>query len=42
MPEPELPWPLLRAVAALADAPLAEIAERLRDALLPTFGCSAW
>jgi DNA-binding CsgD family transcriptional regulator len=41
MPEPELPWPLLRAVAALADAPLAEIAERLRDALLPTFGCSA-
>ncbi|WP_284979900.1 response regulator transcription factor family protein [Arthrobacter sp. fls2-241-R2A-200] len=31
----DLPWPLLQSVAALADAPLANIAERLRDAALP-------
>jgi DNA-binding CsgD family transcriptional regulator len=32
---PDQPWPLLKAVAALANAPLIEIAERLRDALCP-------
>jgi len=37
----DLPWPLLQSVAALADAPLAQIAERLRDAALPHLGCSA-
>lgn len=36
-----LPWPLLQAVAALADAPLTEIAERLRDATLPYLSSSA-
>ncbi|WP_442853132.1 LuxR C-terminal-related transcriptional regulator [Arthrobacter sp. MA-N2] len=38
---PGLPWPLLRCVAALADAPLTLIAERLRDAMLPYLGSSA-
>lgn len=38
---PDLPWPLLQAVAALANAPLAQIAERLRDATLPYIGSSA-
>lgn len=41
MPLPDLPWPLLQSVAALADAPLAHIAERLRDATLPYLGSSA-
>jgi DNA-binding CsgD family transcriptional regulator len=38
---PNLPWPLLQAVAAVADASLALIAERLRDATLPYIGSSA-
>lgn len=38
---PDLPWPLLQSVAALADAPLAQIAERLRDATLPYIASSA-
>ncbi|MCZ9885109.1 helix-turn-helix transcriptional regulator [Arthrobacter sp. B2a2-09] len=37
----DLPWPLLQTVAALADAPLAQIAERLRNATLPYLGSSA-
>ncbi|WOH19325.1 response regulator transcription factor [Paenarthrobacter sp. GOM3] len=37
----DLPWPLLNSVAALADAPLSHIAERLREAVLPSFGSSA-
>ncbi|MFE4195555.1 LuxR C-terminal-related transcriptional regulator [Paenarthrobacter sp. NPDC056912] len=37
----DLPWPLLRSVAALADAPLSQIAERLREATLPAVGSSA-
>lgn len=41
MPLPDLPWPLLQTVAALADAPLTQIAERLRDATLPYLGSSA-
>ncbi|HAP90949.1 MAG TPA: helix-turn-helix transcriptional regulator [Arthrobacter bacterium] len=41
MPLPDLPWPLLQSVAALADAPLTQIAERLRDATLPYLGSSA-
>ena len=41
MPLPDLPWPLLQSVAALADAPLAQIAERLREATLPYMGSSA-
>jgi len=41
MPLPDLPWPLLQSVAALADAPLAQIAERLREAILPYMGSSA-
>ncbi|MGY4543932.1 DNA-binding CsgD family transcriptional regulator [Arthrobacter sp. UYNi723] len=41
VPLPDLPWPLLQSVAALADAPLAQIAERLRDATLPYMGSSA-
>lgn len=41
MSHPDLPWPLLRSVATLADAPLAQIAERLRDAALPYFRSSA-
>lgn len=36
-----LPWPLLHAVAALANAPLNHIAERLRDATLPYLKSSA-
>ena len=40
-PLPDLPSPLLQSVAALADAPLAQIAERLRDATLPYMGSSA-
>lgn len=40
-PLADLPWPLLLAVAALADAPLTQIAERLRDATLPYLGSSA-
>lgn len=35
------PWPLLHAVARIADAPLSQIAERLRDALLPFTGGDA-
>jgi DNA-binding CsgD family transcriptional regulator len=34
-------WPLLQTVAALADAPLTQIAERLRDASVPYLGGSA-
>jgi DNA-binding CsgD family transcriptional regulator len=41
MPLPDLPWPLLQSVAALADAPLSQIAERLREATLPYMGASA-
>ncbi|BCW72945.1 response regulator transcription factor family protein [Arthrobacter sp. NicSoilB8] len=41
MPLPDLPWPLLQGVATLADAPLAQIADRLRDATLPYMGSSA-
>jgi DNA-binding CsgD family transcriptional regulator len=41
MPLPDLPWPLLQSVAALADAPLDQIAERLREAILPYMGSSA-
>jgi DNA-binding CsgD family transcriptional regulator len=41
MPLPDLPWPLLQSVAALADAPLSQIAERLREATLPYMGSSA-
>ena len=38
---PDLPWPLLQAVAALADAALAQIAQRLCDATLPYLASSA-
>lgn len=38
---PDQPWPLLKAVAALANAPLTEIAGRLRDALHPHMKSSA-
>ncbi|WP_353710820.1 LuxR C-terminal-related transcriptional regulator [Arthrobacter sp. K5] len=41
MPVSDLPWPLLHSVAAVADAPPTQIAERLRDALLPYLGSSA-
>jgi DNA-binding CsgD family transcriptional regulator len=41
MPFSDLPWPLLHSVAALADAPLTQIAERLREATLPYVGSSA-
>jgi DNA-binding CsgD family transcriptional regulator len=41
MPLPDLPWPLLQSVAALADAPLYQIAERLREATLPYMASSA-
>jgi DNA-binding CsgD family transcriptional regulator len=41
MSVPHPPSPLLQAVAALADAPLTQIAERLRDATLPYLGSSA-
>lgn len=37
----QLPWPLLKTVAALADAPLTRIAERLREATLPYVQSSA-
>ncbi|WP_115788436.1 helix-turn-helix transcriptional regulator [Arthrobacter silvisoli] len=40
-PFPRLPWPLLQAVAAVADAPLTQIAERLREATLPYLRSSA-
>ncbi|WP_104052942.1 MULTISPECIES: LuxR C-terminal-related transcriptional regulator [unclassified Arthrobacter] len=36
-----LPWLFLRAVASLADAPLTDIAERLRNAMLPYLKSSA-
>lgn len=38
---PDVQGPFLRAVSALADAPLTNIAERLRGALLPYLGNSA-
>ncbi|QYF89205.1 response regulator transcription factor family protein [Arthrobacter sp. PAMC25284] len=41
VPLPDLPWPLLQSVAALADAPLTQIAERLRQATLPYQASSA-
>nr|WP_271209617.1 response regulator transcription factor family protein [Rhodococcus wratislaviensis]GLK34275.1 helix-turn-helix transcriptional regulator [Rhodococcus wratislaviensis] len=41
LPLADLPWPLLQTVAALADAPLIQIAERLRAATLPYVGSSA-
>lgn len=34
-------WQLLQSVASLADAPLSQIAQQLRAAVLPYFGCSA-
>lgn len=37
----ELQWPLLQAVEALADAPLTQIADRLREAMSPAMGSSA-
>ncbi len=40
-PLADLPWPLLQAVAALAEAPLIQIAERLRTAMLPYVKSSA-
>ncbi|MFJ4209260.1 LuxR C-terminal-related transcriptional regulator [Paenarthrobacter sp. NPDC089675] len=41
MAQPDIPWPLLRSIAALGEAPLADIAERLRESLLPYVGNSA-
>lgn len=41
MSHPDPPWPLLQSVAAVADAPLAQMAERLRDATLPYLASSA-
>ncbi|MGO4237030.1 LuxR C-terminal-related transcriptional regulator [Pseudarthrobacter sp. YAF2] len=41
LPGPALPWPLLRAVARIADAPLSAIAERLREAVRPYTGGDA-
>jgi DNA-binding CsgD family transcriptional regulator len=38
---PDPPWPLLQTVAVLADAPLIQIAERLRDATFPYLPSSA-
>lgn len=38
---PDLPWPLLQSVAALADAPLTDIAERLRNSMFPYLKSSA-
>jgi DNA-binding CsgD family transcriptional regulator len=40
-PLADLPWPLLQAVASLAEAPLVQIAERLRAATLPYLKSSA-
>lgn len=40
-PSPDLPWPFLQSVAALADASLTDIAERLRNAMLPYLKSSA-
>jgi Response regulator containing a CheY-like receiver domain and an HTH DNA-binding domain len=37
----DLPWPLLHSVAALTDAPLAQIADRLRDATAPYLASTA-
>ncbi|WP_174776607.1 helix-turn-helix transcriptional regulator [Cryobacterium tagatosivorans] len=41
VPLPDLPWPLLQAVTELADAPLTQIAERLRNATRPYLGSSS-
>lgn len=41
VPVLDLPWPFLQSVAALADAPLTQIAERLRDATLSYLANSA-
>lgn len=38
---PDVPWPLMQSVAELAEAPLAQIAERLRNATMPYVGSSA-
>lgn len=38
---PDVPGPLLHAIAALADAPLTHIAERLRDATSPYLGSTS-
>ncbi len=35
---PPAPWPLLRGIAGIAEAPLSGIAERLREAVLPYAG----
>jgi len=40
-PERDTPWPLLRAVARIAEAPLSGIAEALRDAVVPSAGGDA-
>ena len=40
-PLADLPWPLLQAVASLAEAPLVQIAERLRAATVPYLRSSA-
>ncbi len=39
--EPGLPWPLLRSVARIADAPLFRIAALLREAVQPLAGGNA-
>jgi DNA-binding CsgD family transcriptional regulator len=41
LPLADLPWPLLQAVASLAEAPLIQIAERLHAATLPHLRSSA-
>ncbi|KAA0073778.1 DNA-binding response regulator [Mycolicibacterium sp. P9-64] len=41
LPLADIPWPLLRTVASLAEAPLIQIAERLRAATLPYLKSSA-
>jgi len=41
MPAPVLPWQLLKAISALADAPLLNIADRLRDATQPFIASDA-
>ena len=38
---PGLPWPLLKSIAAVTNAPLTSIADALRDALAPYLGSSA-
>lgn len=41
LPDADLPWPLLQSIASLTSAPLSQLAEQLRTAILPYMRSSA-